>query len=199
MTNILLAALVAFAMAAAIECYLLLGRVQLLITFIEQLLAVASQLLAAVPGKSAQRTMASVDDGPRAWFPKLRILAELRERLDARHSPVDDVDQVDDDVDDAAAAAHTEPAELEADRWADDGGPPAQDEDEDLEDEDLEDQTPTDTFPAIDPPTTPAGLAIDAWQHTEIPPRTDLDDTQPDDVDLALARWGLRTHEGRRR
>lgn len=81
MTTFLLGALVAFAMCTAMECYLLLGVVQRLRTTFEQLLAAAQQLLAAVPGKSAERT-----DGPThvetvEWFPRLKLLAGLRTLL----------------------------------------------------------------------------------------------------------------------
>jgi hypothetical protein len=53
LVRILLGALVATTLTAAIECYVLLGRAQLLLTFSEQLLTAARGILAHIPGKTA--------------------------------------------------------------------------------------------------------------------------------------------------
>lgn len=70
MTNWLLGGILAFAAATTIECFLLLGRAQLLLTHAEQLLATSQQLLALVPGKSAQPADGS-DTKPRRWWQRL--------------------------------------------------------------------------------------------------------------------------------
>lgn len=121
MTDTMLVVALIFVLLLAIETYILVGRVQLLLTYAEQLLAAAHQLLAAVPSKSAAPTVAPDDIKPHTWWGRLRALA-----VDI---PFDEHD--------------------------------------------------------IDPPTTPYGQAIDIWQQTEIPPRTEL----PDDTDDWRARF----------
>lgn len=116
----LLGALLAVAAVLMVGLYLVAGRVNLVLTYAEQVMAAAAQLLGEVPGKSAQRTMAALDPEPRPWFPQLRRLAELRDQVLAHVSPVfDDEDMV--DVVEHAARLQ-EPAGVELARWVDDGG-----------------------------------------------------------------------------
>lgn len=74
MITFLLGGLVTFTLVTAVEGYVLLGVVQRLRTTFEQLLAAAQQLLADVPGKSAERTDGE-DVPPRRFFQTLRRLA----------------------------------------------------------------------------------------------------------------------------
>ncbi|TFV90412.1 hypothetical protein [Blastococcus sp. CT_GayMR16] len=92
--------------------YWLTGRVQRILTYAEQLLGAGARLLAAAPSKSAPRTVAAEDLQPRTWWPKLRALADR-----IRTITVDE-----DQVATAEFVVPAEPAHLELDRWADDGG-----------------------------------------------------------------------------
>jgi hypothetical protein len=88
MTRVLLGLLVAFTMGTAVECYLLLGRVQLLLNYGEQLLRVGQVNVAALPSKSADRTDGS-DTKPQTWWQALRNLPDpARAWVAERFTPV---------------------------------------------------------------------------------------------------------------
>jgi hypothetical protein len=87
MTAFLVAGLFTFGAITVVEAYLLLGRAQLLLNRVDQLLDAARRLLASVPGKSAAPTTAEDDARPRSWYQRLRELArgdvdDLVEQLD---------------------------------------------------------------------------------------------------------------------
>jgi hypothetical protein len=214
MTNVLLGGILCFAVATTIEAYLLLGRVQLVMTHAELILRALHTLLREVPSKSARRTVAAIDEKPRPWFQTLRRLAELRDWLDLvfQPTPLDDGDVDEDLVDEDA---HDLDEQL--DRWADDGGAPALEDvkdtltavgpvagDVDTEPETTvdEDTTPTETFDRI--PATAPFERVDLAGGLRLPPEG-REPTEPprsppivDEVDLQLVRFGLRTAEGHR-
>lgn len=171
MTTFLLGALVAFAMSTAIECYVLIGRVQLLFTYAEQLLVVGKALLAAMPGKSAERTTAADDVLVQSWFPRLRLLSDLRDLLrDLSARPgVDPHTTVKD-----ALTAET-PVDVDVDT--------------DPETTVDEDETPTETLPATPSDTAPVER-VEIAGGLRIPPEG-REPTKPevDDVDARLARF----------
>lgn len=175
--------LVAFSMGTAVECYLLLGVQQRQTNYNEQLLTAAKVLLDRTPGPSAARTAADIDQVlAQPWYPRLRLLAALRDLLrdlSARPGVTSDTTVKEALTADPVPAG---PVDTETEIRAD------------------EDQRPTDTFAAVaaDPATAPVERLDIAGGLRLIPP----DDEQPptpaiDDVDLQLARFGLRTVEGR--
>jgi hypothetical protein len=208
-TNFLLGGILAFAVATAAECYLLLGRVQLLFNQAELILRALHTLLREVPTKSAQQTLAAIDEKPRPWFQTLRRLADLREHLERVGA-----DELEDQV-----PEEPQDVDVELARWADDGGqnwtePVKEPLTADLavagaahtevETEVAEDQTPTESFPRV--PATEPVERVDLAGGLRLPPEGHEPDQLPDDesppivddVDLQLVRWGLRTAEGHR-
>lgn len=206
MTTFLLGGILVFAVATTVECYLLLGRAQLLFTHAELILRALHTLLREVPSKSAQRTVAAIDEEPRRWFQTFRRLAELGDHLAEVAAAVDVQEPPDEPQDDV---------DVELARWADDGGSGVKapltaedavraDVDTEVETAVDEDETPTETFPAV--PLTEPVPRVDLAGGIRLPregtePVTEQLTAAPivDEVDLALIRFGLRTAEGHRR
>lgn len=78
-TNLLLGSLIVVVAVAAVEGYVILGRLDRLATWCRQLIQVASDLLATIPGKSAPRSEAAPDVQPKAWWTRLRASRDVRE------------------------------------------------------------------------------------------------------------------------
>lgn len=68
MTTFLLGGIFVAGVICVAEGYLLIGRAHLLNQFGEQLLGAVRVLLADVPGKSAEHTVAALDLKPRTWW-----------------------------------------------------------------------------------------------------------------------------------
>lgn len=174
-----LGAIILLCAVCAIETIILIGDARRLLVFAEQLLTVGRKLLAEIPGKSAPRTDAGDDAVVPAHFSRLRLLADLRDRareLSARVGAGPDTT-----VKDALTV------------------PPAVSDHPHTDPETSVDDTPTDTFPAV--PATEPAQRIDVAGGLRVPTEDQDTPEQPpapvDDVDRQLARWGLRTTEGR--
>lgn len=179
MTGFLLGGILAFTVATAVECYLLLGRVQLLFNHAELILRALHTLLRDVPGKSAEHTLAALDETPRPWFQTLRRLAELGRHLDQVAGVDEPVEQL---VEDAEDPVEDDP---ELARWADDGGPDPTSE--------------GDRRRVLEPITAPApridmasGLRLQRGRHAQHgAPRPTTVAADADQTDLALARFSF--------
>jgi hypothetical protein len=196
LSNLLLGWLVVTFALLAIEGYVLLGRIDRLSEWTQQLLGAANALLATLPGKSAARTEAPPDVQPKIWWQRLRASADARERHLVATATGALAAAVDDVLTTAGPAPDPEPAGAMAVKVALTPDPRLAD-GADTEVVDLVDPGGdvllSTTVPAAQhprprpspgPDTRPAAAAIDQWHReaTAVMPA-------PDPVDVALTRF----------